>query len=408
MSQSAITSKDRVLKALSHKEPDKIPIDFAASRVTGIHASLYYDLVSKLGITRPEPKIYDVPQMLALPEKPVLEYFQTDVIQLPKLIPAPAIGLSIEKFIPGVLPDGRHAFYPYKYSPEKTEDGGLVLYNNEGKPFFSMSEGGYYFSRTFHPLEEIESKKDIDAFDLHEMVPGETAWLRDYSKKLRNTTYAVLGQFGGNFLERGNRLFGMENFLIRMITEKPLVTYFFEKVLEAAMKDFDDYLEAVGDRVDIIQLNDDLGAQDGPLISEEMYVEMIKPFHSRLVQYIRSKSDMVVFLHSCGSIYPFIPHLIEAGVQIINPLQYSARNMDAEKLKKEFGKDLVFWGGGCDAQKTLMTGSVEDVKKETARQIDILAPGGGFIFSHVHNLQPGTPVENILAMYRVISEKRSY
>jgi uroporphyrinogen decarboxylase len=403
--RSMITARDRVIQTIHHVPPDRIPIDFAASRVTGIHGMTYNALSALLGIKSEGARIYDVPQMLAAPEQNMITHFKSDVVQLHRLVPAPAIGLRIDRFRKGTLPDGTRAYFPYDYRPQKDSEGNLFVSDEEGVPIYMMPKDGFYFSRIHNRLGHVESVKEIDDFDFHEFVPGEMAWLRSESKRLRETGFAVLGQFGGNFFERGNRLFGMEKFMIMLLAEEKMVHHFMERLTAAAIEDFDDYREAVEDRVDIIQLNDDLGSQGGPLISPDIYTKLVKPYQKRLYQHIRETTRMHLFLHSCGGIFEFIPHFIDIGVEILNPVQYTAKGMDPVRLKKEFGKDLTFWGGGCDAQKVLQQGTPAEVKKETAYMIDIFCPGGGFVFTQVHNLQPGTPPENIIAMFEVIAER---
>lgn len=396
-----MNSRERLLAALDHKEADRPPIDFGSTRVTGVHAALYNRLTRHLSLPSTGAIVYDVPQMLAWPEETVLSYFQADAVLLPRLVPAPAIGLRVDRFREEKLPDGSPALFPDGFRPETDKEGNLTLYDAKGLPFYRMPAGGWYFSRLTAPLAAAQSPADIDAFDLHEFAEGESRWLRAQAASSTGNGRAVVGQFGGNFLERGNRLFGMENFMVKLLLEPELVHYFFEQVAEAAIEDFDRYQQAVGEMVDVIQLNDDLGSQDGPLVSEELYCRMIKPYQKRLYQHIRSRSSMRLFLHSCGSIFEFIPHLIEIGVQILNPVQYRARNMDPQRLKREFGRDLVFWGGGCDSQEVLARGNEEEVRRETRRMIDTLAPGGGFVFAPVHNLQPNVPLENVLATYQM-------
>jgi uroporphyrinogen decarboxylase len=399
-----MTSRERVLAALDHKEADRPPIDFGATRVTGVHAALYNRLTRHLALPSAGARVYDVPQMLAWPEETILAYFEADAVLLPRLVPAPAIGLRVDHFREEKLPDGSPALFPDGFRPERDEEGNLTLFDVKGIPFFRMPSGGWYFSRLTAPLANSQTPGDIDAFDLHEFAEGESQWLRAQAETLSRSGRVVVGQFGGNFLERGNRLFGMENFMVKLLLEPELVHHFFEQVVEAAIEDFDRYQEAVGEMVDVIQLNDDLGSQDGPLVSEELYCRMIKPYQKRLYQHIRSHSSMRLFLHSCGSIFEFIPHLIEIGVQILNPLQYRAKNMDPQRLKREFGRDLVFWGGGCDSQEVLARGNEQAVRLETRRMIDILAPRGGFVFAPVHNLQPNVPLANVLATYRMARE----
>jgi uroporphyrinogen decarboxylase len=382
-------------------------VDFAASRVTGIHGMSYNALAARLGIQSEGARIYDVPQMLAEPEAEMIEHFQGDVAQLHRLVPAPAIGFRIEGFREGTLPDGSRAHYPRDYHPQLDREGNLTVLNGRGVPIYRMPVGGYYFSRIHSPLGHVQSVEELDGVDFHEFVPGEKQWLRAESLRLRESGLAVLGQFGGNFFERGNRLFGMEKFMVMLLADEKLAHAFLERLLEATLEDFEDYREAVEDRVDVIQLNDDLGGQEGPLISPDLYRRMIKPYQERLYRHIREKTQMHLFLHSCGGVFEFIPDFLDMGVEILNPVQYTARGMEPKRLKREFGRDLTFWGGACDAQKVLQHGSPRQVRQETARMMDILCPGGGFVFAQVHNLQPATPPENIIAMFEVVRERNA-
>jgi hypothetical protein len=201
--RSMITARDRVIQTIHHVPPDRIPIDFAASRVTGIHGMTYNALSALLGIKSEGARIYDVPQMLAAPEQNMITHFKSDVVQLHRLVPAPAIGLRIDRFRKGTLPDGTRAYFPYDYRPQKDSEGNLFVSDEEGVPIYMMPKDGFYFSRIHNRLGHVESVKEIDDFDFHEFVPGEMAWLRSESKRLRETGFAVLGQFGGNFFERG-------------------------------------------------------------------------------------------------------------------------------------------------------------------------------------------------------------
>jgi uroporphyrinogen decarboxylase len=391
-----MTSRQRVLAALNHQPTDKVPIDFGAMRCSGIHALVYNQLTRHLGISSPGAKVYDVYQMLAEPEEEVLEYFGSDVVQLMRL--RPALGLRIDHYVPGKLADGSRAFFPADYAP-RSENGDLLLSDKNGLAIAKMPEGGFYFEKINPPLAAAASSADIDAYSFRSLDADEERWLDRESARLARTDKAVLGSFGGAFLEAGNAWFGMEEFFIRLLKTPKLVKHFFTRLLEAYIADFDRYRAIVQDRVQIIQVSDDLGCQSGPLISEELYCRLIKPFHRRLYGYIRENSDMKLLLHSCGSITAFLPHLVEMGVQAVNPVQYQARDMDTVRLKKEFGREITFWGGGCDTQRILVSGSPEEVRAEAEKQIKILAPGGGFVFTQVHNIQPGVPPENIVALY---------
>lgn len=401
-----MTGRQRIREVVRGKVPDCVPIDFGATRVTSIHAKAYNDLVKYLGIGCEGARVYDVPQMLALPEPAILDFFEADTVQLPRLRPAPSVDLRISSFTTATLADGSAVWYPGNFKPVQEADGSLVLVDGSGNRTNRLAKGGFYFERLFHPLRGATSEKDIDRIDFHEFIDGEELFLKTELRKLRSGSRAIVGQFGGNFLERGNRFFGMDEFLMNLLSEPKLVEHFFDRVLEATIEDFDRYASVVGEGIDVIQLNDDLGVQNGPMISPELYRHLIKPYHNKLYQHIRHNSGMALFLHSCGGIYELIPDLIESGVQILNPIQYRAAGMDPGRLKTEFGKDLVFWGGGCDTQVVLPNGSLAEIREETERMIDTLAAGGGYVFSHVHNIQPGIAPEKIVAMYEVIKRKR--
>jgi uroporphyrinogen decarboxylase len=269
-----------------------------------------------------------------------------------------------------------------------------------------MPKDGYYFDITDHPLADATSYDDIDSLDFHNLDTEEERWLEEESKRLEKTEFAVLGYFGGFFFGKGARYFGMENFFVNLLERPKLMEHFFTRALQAYKEDFDRYIAAVADRVHVIQISDDMGSQRGPFISTELYTRLIKPYQKELYEHIRKKTDALLFLHCCGGIYPLIPHFIEIGVQVLNPVQYKASGMDPERLKREFGKDIAFWGAGCDTQFVLRENSMGAIQSETAAMIDIFSKHGGFVFSHVHNIQPGVSPEKLDAIYGVIKEKR--
>lgn len=181
-----------------------------------------------------------------------------------------------------------------------------------------------------------------------------------------------------------------------------------ENLTNIFIKRFDKYNQAVGEYVQIVNVNDDLGMQDGPQISPELYRRIVKPYQNRLYQYIKKISKVYLFLHTDGSVYDFIPDFIEIGVDILNPVQFNCKNMELKRLKREFGKNIVFWGGGCDTQKILPYGSPDEVKKHVKECMGELAPGGGFVFNQLHNIQADVPPENVMAMYEAVKEWSYY
>ena len=194
--------------------------------------------------------------------------------------------------------------------------------------------------------------------------------------------------------------------MVDLVVNKPLARKILDKQVQAYVPRIDKYIEAVGKFVQIILVNDDLGTQNGLQMSPEIYREVIKPFHKILWNYIKQKSKKYLLLHSCGSIYEIIPDIIELGIDALNPVQISAKDMDTAKIKKEFGKYITLWGGGCDTQKVLPYGTPEEVKAEVRKQVEILSTGGGFVFCQVHNIQPDVPPENIIAMYEELGTLR--
>jgi uroporphyrinogen decarboxylase len=392
-----MTSRERVLAALNHEEPDRVPIDFGAMRSTGIMGIAYNRLKAHLGIREGATRIYDLMQQLAEPEPEVAERMGADVIQLHRQ--APCFGIALGGWKPWTLPDGSPCEVPAGFAPEAQPDGSLILRTN-GDVVARMPAAGLYFEMEHFPLAGARTKADVDAYEWPIMSDEEVRYLRRESERLRaDADKAVLGEFGGNVLEGGQFMWGWARFMELLADERPLTEHFLERLVENHIANLDRYIEAVGDRVDICQVGDDLGTQEATQLSPRMYRELIWPRHRAIYQHIREHSRMRVFLHSCGSIAAIIPDLIEAGVEILNPVQTSARGMDPAWLKREFGKDLTFWGGGADTQHVLPHGSVREVVEDVRTRVGLFKPGGGYVFTQVHNIQADVSPENTVAAY---------
>jgi uroporphyrinogen decarboxylase len=405
-----MNSRERVLTALRHKEPDRIPIDFGAMRSTGIAAPAYKKLKHHLGIPGPT-RIYDLFQWLAEPGLEVMRALGADVIQLPRF--NSSFGIRLENWKAWSDPAGEEYVVPGNFDPVQRNDGGLEI-RDRNKPdriLAHMTTGGHWFNPAYFPLAGAENRRDIDDFDWEGCVISdeEVQVLQKKAKQLhRETDFAILGEFGANVFEGGHFDFGYRKFMELLLLDKDLALLYMEKKADNWIESLKKYLPAVRDFIHVIQVGDDLGMQQGTQISLEMYREMIKPFHKKIYRFIKENSDLYVFLHSCGSIYDFIPDLIEIGVDIINPVQISAEKMEPERLKKEFGKDLVFWGGGIDTQGTFTHGTLADIRRETEENIKIFAPGGGFVFTQVHNIQSEVPPEKIVTLYKTARERGRY
>lgn len=405
MPNDAMTPRERIVAAINHQTSDVLPIDFGGMRSTGISAIAYARLKEHLGITGGAVRVYDIFQQLAEPEEPVLRRMGGDVVQLHRL--APSFGIPITEWKESALPDGTPCLAPAEFNPVREPNGDLAIYDGQTK-IAVMPPASYYFNPVHHPFAECETEADVDRIPIAEITDQELDFLARNAKALyEGTDYAILGAFGGNILEAGQMDFGYGRFMFLLAANPALVHHYFERITEAYLRDLDKYLAAVGRYIQVIQMGDDLGTQGGPQMSTAMYREMIKPYHARIYRHARTKSQAAVFLHCCGGVYDLIPDLIDAGVQILNPVQISAAGMDPVRLKREFGRELTFWGGGANMQYTVPTGSIERIKSEVRELIDIFAPGGGFVFNQVHNIQANVPPEKVLAIYDTALEYRA-
>jgi uroporphyrinogen decarboxylase len=421
-----MTPRERILTTLNHAEPDRTAIDLGATNATGISAVVYNKLKGLLGIKEGEIRVTDIIQQLAEVEISVLDALGGDAVTLRKL--APSMGIPFKSFKPGVLPDGTPCLQAETYNPGRNDKDELVVYKitdgsdrlhpypldrpvsefDKGKVVAKMPKGSHAFTRIYHPLENVDTIEELDRFGFPEIDQEEIDFLREEAKHLyENTDRAICGIFHGQIFEYGQLYWGYQTFFENMAAEPDLVTHFFERRTAALLRDLEKYLAAVGKYIQIINFFDDLGAQTSMLISPDMYREMIKPLHARLFGYVkRHYPDVKVFFHSCGAIYDVIPDLIEIGVDILNPVQITAAGMDPARLKREFGKQLVFWGGGVDTQTTLNRGTTDDVRRQAKEMLDIFSPGGAYVFSQVHNIEANVPAENVLAAFETAKNYR--
>lgn len=401
-----MTARERIIETLNHRQPDKLAIDFGAMRSTGIHAIAYHKLVTHLGLDLPPARLYDVFQQLAEPQPELLERFGGDVVQAHQR--CPAFGISIAEGWKAIhMADGTPVMAPNGYDPVFEEDGSAYIYMN-GVKWAKKPAASLYFDQIVHPYQGCETPDDIDRVPLEPWSDEDIDHLEQQVKTLYETTdKAILLPFGGSIFEAGQGDFGYEDFYANLLLEPDLMHYYFNRLCENYMYNLKRLLPRVGKYIQVLQFGDDLGTQQAPQISNQIYRDMIAPYHSRQYQFVQNNyPDVKVFLHSCGSIEPLMPDLIDSGVQVLNPVQLSAKNMNPVHLKKEYGKHLTFWGGGANTPETVTHGSVEAVRKETRELIEVFEKDGGFVFTQVHNIQPGVPVENIVAIYDTALEFR--
>lgn len=402
-----VNSRERIIAALRHEEPDRVPVDLGGMFSTGIMGMAYNKLKAYLGIRGGRTRMYDLSQQLAEPEIEVLKIIGADV--LPLLVWEP------KKWKASVLSDGSPCEVPNDFNPEVLPDGSKVLRDEEGRIVAKMPKDGYYFDGVYHPLENVSTIEDLEQEDLSMIwsrpnIDEVTVKdLHDRAKSLyENTDYALMLDGAGGVYEWAQSLRGWANFVVDIVRNPEFAEALLDKLVEANIKRLEKILPSVDGYVQIVQVGDDLGVQNGPQISPQLYRRIVKPRHKRLYHFIKGHIKAYLFLHTCGSVYDLIPDFIEIGVDALNPVQVSARNMDTEKLKDEFGEKITFWGGGCDTQKVLPFGTPKDVEREVKKRIGDLAPGGGFVFTQVHNIQAGVPPENIMAMYDAVKRYGKY
>ena len=397
-----MTSRERVLTTLNHQEPDKIPIDLGGMASTGIMAIAYNELKHKLDLKENTTRICDINQQLAEPESELLDLFEVDVISLDN-----TFGKKSTDWHKWNLPDGSIANVLKESQPIKIGDDWVLMDRNRIKA--KMIPDCLYFETCNPPLENANSEKDISGHNWNYFTDEYFRNLENKAKWLyEETDYAIIGGFGGSIVEEAETLLGWSNFMMDIITNPDFIEALMDKLVEVHLKNLTGYLQAVSPYIQIIQMGDDLGTQNGPLISPDLYKTMIKSRHKKIYQYVKNNSDLYLFLHSCGSIYDFIPDIIDTGVDILNPVQFTAAKMDSITLKKDFGSKITFWGGGVDTQTLLPFGTTEEISSQVEEQIKIFGKGGGFVFAAVHNIQANVPVNNILALYNSAKQFRNY
>jgi uroporphyrinogen decarboxylase len=391
-----------------------VAVDFGGHRSSGIMAVAYVRLRDYLGLPKRLPRVYDIPQQLAIIDEDVLERFSVDCIELGR-----GFCFGDADWRDWVLPDGTECLIPRWINPTR-KNGHWVLKAPDGTPIAVQKQGMLYFDQVSFPLmenpedklDQLETMQQYNMWSAVAAPPGPMNYdeqglrfLAEGAKRLRaSTSRAIIGLFGGSLFEGGQQLFRMDNYLMRLATEPDLIHRFLERSVDIYRQKLELYLKAVGPYIDIILFSDDYGMQTGPQISPAMFREFFKARHQQLWEYAKELAAVKVLLHSCGSIVDLLPDLIDAGLDAFNPVQTNTRGMEPARLKAEFGDRIVLWGGGCDTRRVLPHGTPDEIREHVFRNLDILAPGGGFVFQQVHNIQADVPPENIVAMFDAIAE----
>ena len=372
-----MTSKERVMMALNHEEADRVPLDIGGINNSCMHEIVEKQVKERLNLEDHGSLIKAINQGIVVPDDSITDYFGADT---------------------------------------------CCLYFNEVRPWIDNGDGtftdmwgvgqklnpdGYYYNMVSHPLEDAEEVEDLEGFDFPEpteyMVEGLVERAKAHADKC-----CILEGFREPMFGLPSWLRRNQNFYMDLLANEEFCDALHEKILNYYYRLIDFIMERVGDYVDIVKFADDMGTQNSLLMSPETYRERVKPYQAKLYGYVKDKYHKKILLHSCGAIEPIIGDLIEIGVDALNPVQISAAGMEPEKLKSKYGKNITFWGGGVDTQHCLNVGTPEDVREQVKTNLEIFKKGGGYVFTQVHNIQPGVPVDNILAMYETFHEYCDY
>jgi len=384
-----MTSRERLLSALSHKEPDRIPLDLGSGQACKFTKHFYMKLLDYFGLKEDYPEISSKPYQLVYASDRVLDLLNGDV---------------------------RNARVKYTgdfVSPyvKSWEGDNYLYYTNEfGTTYRMPKENGMYYDIYETTLANAEDEEDDARFiwpQPNKLVEGIRTELEEYRNGGFATTTCQV--YGNGFLQTGPLLFGYENWFTMLLTEPGRCEAIMEALYQKKVEWYENLFAEYDGLLDVTNEADDFGTQKGPICSPEILRKLVFPYHKRLNEFIKkSQPGVRTTLHSCGSVTQVIPDIIEAGYDSLNPVQISANNMEPELLKREFGKDITFWGGGISTQSTLPRGTPDEVRDETKRNIERFAPGGGFVFATVHNVQEDVPIENFIAMWETFRENCKY
>ena len=381
-----MNSRARVLQTLNHTEPDRVPFDLGGTGLTTIHLSGYQNLRRHLGLPQVQPRVGMMAEQLALVDEDLAQRLAAD----------------IRLALPGTAAGFEYTFH---------DDGRYEAYTDEwGIGWRKPKEGGFYYDMYHHPLAAADSLQEMKAYRFPDPLDdGRFATLRAQAEAAlaKGKAVALAGPCAG-IAEVYSWMRGYEQYYIDLALHQDWVAYMLDRLVEFKSAFWERALSEIGDLVDVVIEADDLAGQNRLLQSPKTYREVIQPCHRQLFAFIKQQAPVKLFFHSCGAVRPLISDLIEAGIDILNPVQISAAGMDLHELKQEFGKDLVFWGGGVDTQQVFGTATPDEIRDHVRKNIDALAPGGGFVFAAVHDIQANVPPENIMAMWEAWQEYGVY
>lgn len=410
-----MTSRERVLLTLNHQEPDRVPIDLSGHRSSGIAAMAYRRLREFLGLPKQPIRVYDPVQQLAIVDEDVLQLFKVDTIELGR-----AFAHEDKWWADWELPDGTPCLMPAWARPVQVNGEWVLLSKPSGRPIARMPENVWYFEQCHWPFLEKDDLERVRT-DLSECmwsavasppgpitagVEGEKVLVQGARQLRQQTDRAIIGLFGGNLLELGQWFYRNDNFFMLLAGDRHRAHQFLDKLMEIHLENLERFLRLVGPYIDVILFGDDLGMQSGPQVSPAMYREFFQPREKTMWSMVKERMPhLKIMLHCCGGVRELFPGLIEAGLDAINPVQITCKGMEPSGLKRDFGDRMTFWGGGCDTRDVLIRGTPDQVRDHVRKQVEILSPGGGFVFQQVHNIMADVPPANVVAMYEAVLKR---
>lgn len=421
-----MTSRERVLAALRHTEPDRVPLDLGANAVTGMHVNAVYALRQALGLDAPGTpvKVVEPYQMLGEIAPDLLDALGVDVVGLGGR--RTLFGFENKDWKPWTTFQGAPVLVPGAFNTEPDANGDILLWPEGDRsvpPSGRMPKDGWYFDAIVRQDPIDDARLDVED-NLQEFGPisdADLAWFKAECDRIcAESDRAILANFGGTafgdialvpapWLKHPRGVRDIAEWYMSTMARRDYVYEVFSRQCEIALGNLEKIHAVVGDRVAAVFITGtDFGTQRGPFIAVEAYRDLFKPFHKAVNDWVHTHTEWKTFIHSCGSVSAFLDDFIEAGFDILNPVQCSAANMEPEMLKERYGDRMTFWGGGIDTQQTLPFGTPGEVREQAAERIRIFGKGGGFVFNTVHNVQSQTPAENLIALYEAVRDFGHY
>ncbi|MDI9547780.1 MAG: uroporphyrinogen decarboxylase family protein [Chloroflexota bacterium] len=421
-----LTSRERVQRTLNHQEPDLVPLDLGGSVLTGMHVDAVYRLRQALGLDEPGTpvKVIDPYQMLGEIKLDLADRLGADIVRLGN--PRTMFGFRNENWKPWTTFAGTPVLVPGGFNTELEPNGDLLLYPEGDKsapPSGIMPADGFYFDAIVRqpPIDDANLNVEDNVEEFRPISAADLEYYAAQAERLyTQTDKAILGDFGGTafgdiamvpaaWLKHPRGIRDVAEWYMSAITRRDYVYAIFERQCEIGLENLAKIYEVVGEKVMVLQVTGtDFGTQNAPFISPQTYCDLYQPFHKQVNDWVHAHTGWKTFIHTDGALMPLMPHFVAAGFDILNPVQFTAKGMEPETVKAKFGENLTLWGAGVDTQKVLPFGTPDEVRAQVRENIRVFAPGGGFVFGTVHNVQPPTPVENLLAMYETVAEMRAY